>query len=378
MQGRKEWKSKLLSGAQDIRNAYWFHCASLGEFEQGRPLIEAIKEKSPETKIVITFFSPSGFEMRKKYALADYVAYLPLDTPKNARFFINAIRPKAAFFVKYEFWLNYLSELKSQNIPLYNISGNFRANQRFFTKKHPFYKETLRCFTHFFVQNEQSKSLLNSIGLTQVSVSGDTRYDRVASNAEHAKPSQVLTDFKKNETVLILGSSWAVDHEMIIPKINDATITEKVILAPHEISDKVNSTLLNAISVKSFRYSCNDEVKSFDKKHVVILDCMGFLANAYAVGSYAYVGGAFGKGLHNILEPAVFGLPVIFGPNYDKFPEAQEFIDAGIGFSVSNQAEFLSCRQEILENLPDLREKAKAFIQSKRGATSHILAELNL
>jgi 3-deoxy-D-manno-octulosonic-acid transferase len=259
---------------------------------------------------------------------------------------------------------------------VFNISGNFRSEQRFFTKKNPFYTETLRCFTHFFVQNEQSRELLNSIGLENVTVSGDTRYDRVAANAALAKPSQVLTDFKQKELVLILGSSWYADHQLIIPKINDGTIQEKVIIAPHEINEKSNNAILDQLSVKAFRYSCNDDVVSFAQKRVAVLDCMGYLANAYSLGSYAYVGGAFGRGLHNILEPAVFGLPVIFGPHYSKFPEAKEFIDAEIGFSISNQEEFLKCRAYILENLPELQIKVKAFMEAKVGATDLIMSVL--
>lgn len=375
--GRKNWKTNALKNASKIRNAFWFHCASLGEFEQGRPLLEALKIKYPETPIVLTFFSPSGFEMRKNYREADYICYLPLDTPSNAQFFVNTIRPKAAFFIKYEFWLNFLLELKNQNIPAFNISGNFRPEQRFFTKKNPFYRESLLCFSHFFVQNQQSRDLLSSIGLENVTVSGDTRYDRVAANAVQAKSSQVLLDFKEKEPLLIVGSSWAVDHQMIVPKINDGTIQEKVIIAPHEINEKSNNTILEQLAVKAFRYSCNDEVVSFSQKRVAVLDCMGFLANAYILGSYAYVGGAFGKGLHNILEPAVFGLPVIFGPYFAKFPEAQEFIDAGIGFSVKNQDEFLNTRTFILENLPELQTKVKAFMVSKTGATDLIMRQLD-
>jgi 3-deoxy-D-manno-octulosonic-acid transferase len=376
VQGRRFWRTDLKEHEADLKRGFWFHCASLGEFEQGRPLMEALKEKYPRTPLIVTFFSPSGFEIRKKYALADYVCYLPLDTPSNAKFFVQHLNPKAVFFVKYEFWTNFLSEVKKSKTPLYLISGNFRSDQRFFTRKNPFYTLALRCFSHFFVQNEASEDLLHKIGLKNVSVCGDTRFDRVHQNAQVIQENQVLNDFINGERVLVLGSTWPVEHQMILPKINDGTIKEKVIIAPHEVDSKSIKDIEAGLTVANFRYSHHDEYKTLAHKRVMILDGIGMLANVYVVGYAAYVGGAFGKGLHNILEPAVFGLPVIFGPNYKKFPEGQEFIDTGIGFSVNNINEFLEKKTFIEEHHEGLKGATLTFMQRKTGATQLIIGKL--
>jgi 3-deoxy-D-manno-octulosonic-acid transferase len=376
IEGRKNWRRQLLSKRDKIRGCFWFHFASLGEFEQGRPLMEALKKVYPETPLLITFFSPSGYENKKRYSLAEHVCYLPIDTPGNARYFVNAIRPKAVFFVKYEFWHNLLHEVARNKIPLYNIAGNFRSNQRFFTKKNKFYSGVLRNFSHFFVQNQQSKVLLQSIGIDCVSVCGDTRYDRVWQNAQNVVRNEVIEDFIGDEQVLILGSTWAVEHEFLIPLINDGIIKEKVIIAPHETDSKSLKYIENLLNVPNFRYSHHEDYAKKEHKRVMIIDGIGMLANAYFYGTYAYVGGAFGKGLHNILEPAVFGLPVIFGPNTEKFPEAKEFIAHNCGFSVHNKQDFLERREFILENLEVLREATKNFIKSKIGATDMILKVL--
>ncbi len=381
LDGRKNWRLNLIKQQDKIANCFWFHCASLGEFEQGRPLMEALKNHYPETPLLITFFSPSGYENKKRYPIADFICYLPLDTPSNAQYFVNTARPKAVFFVKYEFWNNTLSAIQQSRIPLYSIAGNFRSEQKFFTKKNPFYSEALRTFNHLFVQNEKSLLLLQSIGLENVSVCGDTRFDRVWQNAQSKLsaeyvPNEVIQDFVHNEEILILGSTWAIEHEFLIPLINDKTIVEKVIVAPHEVDSKSLKAVENSLSVPNFRYSHHEDYAHKDHKRVLIIDGIGMLADTYAVGTYAYIGGAFGKGLHNILEPAVFGLPVIFGPNIDKFPEAKEFIDQGIGFSIKSKAEFLEARDFILENQKELQAKTKKFMQSKTGATQMILNQL--
>lgn len=374
--GRKNWRQQLLSNKDKINGCFWFHCASLGEFEQGRPLMEALKKEYPETPLLITFFSPSGYENKKRYPLADHICYLPLDTPSNARYFVNAIRPKAVFFVKYEFWNNLLLEVAKNKTPLYSIAGNFRSNQRFFTKKNKFYTSVLRNFNHFFVQNQSSMDLLNSIGIHCVSVCGDTRYDRVWQNAQNVLKNEVVADFVADEDVLILGSTWAVEHEFLIPLINDGTIKEKVIIAPHEIDAKSLKSIESLLHVPNFRYSHHEDYAKKEHKRVMIIDGIGMLANTYVFGTYAYVGGAFGKGLHNILEPAVFGLPVIFGPNTEKFPEAKEFIAHNCGFSIHDKQEFLERRQFILENHEALREATQNFMMSKIGATDMILKVL--
>ena len=381
LDGRKNWRLEILKQQDKITNCFWFHCASLGEFEQGRPLMEALKQQYPETPLLITFFSPSGYENKKRYALADYICYLPLDTPSNARYFVNTVRPKAVFFVKYEFWNNILSAIQLNRTPLYSVAGNFSPNQKFFTKKNPFYSEALRRFNHLFVQNEKSLLLLQSIGLENVSICGDTRFDRVCQNAQSKLspeyvPNEVIQDFVNQQEILVLGSTWAVEHDLLIPLINDKTISEKVIVAPHEVDAKALKAVENALTVPNFRYSHHEDYAHKDHKRVLIIDSIGMLADTYSVGTYAYVGGAFGKGLHNILEPAVFGLPVIFGPNVEKFPEAQEFIDKGIGFSVKNKNEFLVARDFILDNRLELKAKTKAFMQAKTGATQMILNQL--
>lgn len=379
--GRKNWRLKLIKQQDKINNCFWFHCASLGEFEQGRPLMEALKNAYPDTPLLITFFSPSGYENKKRYPLADYICYLPLDTPSNARYFINTVRPKAVFFVKYEFWNNMLSEIQKSRTPLYSIAGNFRSEQKFFTKKNPFYTSALRTFNHLFVQNEKSLNLLKTIGLENVSVCGDTRYDRVWQNAqvqlrEEHLPNEVIRDFVHNSKTMILGSTWAVEHDILIPLINANKIEEKVIIAPHEVDTKSLKALENALVLPNFRYSHHEDYAHKEHKRVLIIDGIGMLANTYSVGAYAYIGGAFGKGLHNILEPAVFGLPVIFGPNFSKFPEAQEFIDNGIGFPIKNADEFMQARAFILANHISLKQKTRMFMESKLGATQMILAQL--
>lgn len=376
IEGRKNWRPNLLKHKDKINGCFWFHCASLGEFEQGRPLMEALKKEFPETPLLITFFSPSGYEVKKRYPLADFICYLPLDTKSNVSYFVNAVRPKAVFFVKYEFWNNMLTHIASNKIPLYSVAGNFRPDQRFFTKKNPFFSDVLKNFNHFFVQNEQSKELLSGIGLENVSVCGDPRYDRVWQNAQCFKENEVIKDFVGSEKVLILGSTWTVDHELLIPMINSGEIEEKVIIAPHEVDSKSLKAIEGLLTVPNFRYSHHEEYAKKSHKKVLIIDSIGMLANVYAVGYYAYIGGAFGKGLHNILEPAVFGLPVIFGPNFGKFPEAQEFLDNKIGFSISNKTEFLASRKEILKSYNEITTATKNYMSSKIGATELILKQL--
>lgn len=372
--GRKNWR-KTLSSHPEIKGCYWFHCASLGEFEQGRPLMEELRKAQPTVNILVTFFSPSGYEIRKNYAGADLIVYLPLDTPKNARDFIQLVRPQQAFFVKYEFWANYLFELKKCGIPVYNISGVFRPEQRFFKRNNTFSPSILTCFTHFFVQNESSAKLLHGIGLSNVTVSGDTRYDRVLSNAQRVTPHPILANFVANQPTLVMGSSWPVDEQLIFPLITNGTITERIIIAPHEIDEAHIVSIEQQLPHLTKRLSTCTAETDFSHIQVLIIDCIGLLANAYSHGTYAYVGGAFGKGLHNILEPAVFGLPVIFGPNHAKFPEAAAFINAGIGFSIANSTEFEAARNAVL-HAAEIHERTKQFIQDQAGATAMILKHL--
>lgn len=375
--GRRNWRKNITQNFTPSKTV-WFHCASLGEFEQGRPLIEEIKKKSPSSKIVITFFSPSGYEIRKNYQGADFICYLPLDTPKNARDFIKLIKPEQAFFVKYEFWANYLFELNRQEIPTYCVSGLFRKEQRFFKKNNAFFRRILSSFTHFFVQNNKSRELLESINFKNVTVSGDTRYDRVLSNAEKVEPHPILERFKSNHKVWVIGSSWSVDEELLFPLINDGQVEERIIIAPHEVHESHINSIERTLTIPNIRLSACSEQTDFGNMKVLIIDCIGLLANAYYYGDYAYVGGAFGKGLHNILEPAVFGLPVIFGPNHLKFPEATLFINAGVGFSINDLNSFVEKRNYILNNLDCLSIKTKEFIITNSGATNIIIKQLNL
>jgi 3-deoxy-D-manno-octulosonic-acid transferase len=374
--GRKGWRGRYqeLSNYQD---GYWFHCASLGEFEQGRPVMEALRNMHPERPLIVTFFSPSGYEIRKNYEGADWVGYLPLDTPKNARDFVQLARPSQVFFVKYEFWANYLVELKRQRIPAYCVSGLFRPTHRFFKPYGGFFRSVLTCFDHFFVQTSTSQLLLNQIGFTNVTLSGDTRYDRVLQNASQVVDNSVIRSFAGDSKVFVVGSSWSEDEEVIFPFIESGEIATKIIIAPHEIGEKHIQNITAKLSVPYARFTECDSSTQLDEVRVLILDCIGQLANAYRFGAVAYVGGAFGKGLHNILEPAVFGLPVIFGPRHEKFPEAAEFIAAGIGFSISTKQEFQLALNSITANQVELSDKAKAFIQSKSGATEIILRTLN-
>lgn len=374
--GRKDWRTRYQE-LSNYRDGYWFHCASLGEFEQGRPVMEALRKMHPEKPLIVTFFSPSGYEIRKNYEGADWVGYLPLDTPKNARDFVQLARPTQVFFVKYEFWANYLFEVKRQRIPAYCVSGLFRPTQRFFKPYGGFFRSVLTCFDHFFVQTSTSQLLLNQIGFTNVTLSGDTRYDRVLQNASQVTDNAVIGSFSGDAKVFVMGSSWREDEEVILPFIESGEIASKVIIAPHEIGEKHIQDITAKLSVPYARFTACDSSAPMEDVQVLILDCIGQLANAYRFGSIAYVGGAFGKGLHNILEPAVFGLPVIFGPNHDKFPEASDFIQAGIGFSISSKHEFEQAFSYAKANQGELANKAKAFIQSKSGATEIILRTLN-
>lgn len=369
--GRKNWRKQLYN-QPSLKGCYWFHCASLGEFEQGRPLLERIKQEKPDRKIIITFFSPSGYEIRKNYEGADCILYLPLDTPRNAQNFIDLLQPDKAFFIKYEFWANYLFELKRQKIPVYNVSGLFRKEQRFFKKNNQFFRKVLGCFTHFFVQDDNSKQLLNSIGISNVTISGDTRYDRVSENAKQIVPHPVLSKFSSNHTVMVAGSSWPVDEDLLLPLINSGAIPERIIIAPHEVHESHLTAIEKKLSVPFLRLSSCDSSTDFGQTHVLIIDCIGLLANAYYYGNYAYVGGAFGNGLHNILEPAAFGLPVIFGPNHTKFPEAQAFIQAGIGFSISDETTYLNACSSIRSGGDTLQNQVKEFISQQTGATQII------
>jgi 3-deoxy-D-manno-octulosonic-acid transferase len=376
--GRRKWAKKLQAATENAQNVIWFHCASLGEFEQGRPLIEKIKSEQKDVFILLSFFSPSGYEIRKNYDKADYVCYLPLDTKKNAQKWLKIAGPNQVFIVKYEFWANYLFCLQRAKIPTYSMSAIFRKEQHFFRRKTAFSQAILKSFAYFFVQNEESKRLLQSIGFHNVDVTGDTRYDRVLANAQNVQINPIIEKFCSKQNTLILGSSWPIDENLLLPLINHKAITEKVLIAPHEVHAKHLDSVVKSLNGRCLLFSkCTTET-DFSLVQVLVLDCIGLLSSAYFFGSYAYVGGAFGKGLHNILEPAVFGLPVIFGPNHEKFPEAKQFIDRGIGFSIMTATQFLQYRTKIKDNHQELSEMTKKFIVEQQGATEKIYQKVFL
>ena len=357
--GRKNWEKQLQQRITVGSKYIWIHCASLGEFEQGRPLIESIKKQHPVYKIILTFYSPSGYEVRKNYQLADLVCYLPTDTKKNAKKFIQYIQPEKVFFIKYEFWFHYINELNRKQIPLYSISAIFRHNQQFFknTMWGNWYRKLLSGFNHFFIQNESSAQLLESIGLTNYTVSGDTRFDRVAEIAKNIKPIPIVEKFKGNTQLLIAGSTWKPDEELLAAFINQNNEV-KFIIAPHEVSATNINRLQQLLKNKAITLSNADE-SQIHKFQVLIIDSIGILSSVYRYGEIAYIGGGFGVGIHNILEAATFGLPVIFGPNYKKFKEAVDLVNEGGAFSISTREELL----EILNTL--IKEKNQCSVCSK-------------
>jgi 3-deoxy-D-manno-octulosonic-acid transferase len=302
----------------------WVHAASLGEFEQGRPLIERIRRDHPEYKILLTFFSPSGYEVRKDYKGADIVTYLPIDTIANALRFLRLVRPVMAFFIKYEFWYNYLHILRHRGVPVYSVSSIFRPGQIFFRWYGKKYSHVLRCITHFFVQNEESKRLLGSIGIYNVDVVGDTRFDRVLAIKEQAKQLPIVEAFKQQHKVFVAGSSWPPDEEIFIQFFNEHR-DWKLIIAPHVIGENHLQNIIKALSLKTVRYTQTtpEEAAGAD---CLIIDCFGLLSSVYHYGEVAYIGGGFGVGIHNVLEAAVWSVPVIFGPNNKHFIEAQELM----------------------------------------------------
>ncbi|WCT11679.1 3-deoxy-D-manno-octulosonic acid transferase [Mucilaginibacter jinjuensis] len=355
----------------------WFHFASLGEFEQGRPVLEALRAKDPGTKIVITFFSPSGYEIRKNTPLADAVYYLPLDTATNARNFINTIKPKAAIFTKYEYWYHYFNQLHQQHTPLYIVSGIFRPKQIFFKWYGGLHRSMLKMATHFFVQDEASVNLLKLININTATVSGDTRFDRVWANANSPKELPIIAEFKNNQKVFIAGSTWPQDEELL-----STIITRhpdwKWIIAPHEIGEERIVKLLDILpSESTIRFSqITDNRQPITDNRILIIDNIGMLSSLYQYGEVAYIGGGFGRGIHNTLEAAAFGLPVIFGPNYSAFKEARDIVHLKAGISISNAGQLIEATDLLMldtEYRGFASQKIKAYVQQNVGATDKIL-----
>ena len=353
----------------------WFHAASLGEFEQGRPVMEAFRAQYPDHKILLTFFSPSGYEVQKDYDGADYVAYLPADTPANARQFVALVKPCIAFFIKYEFWYNYLRELKSASVPVVSFSAIFRPNQLFFKPWGGFYRNLLTYFDHILVQNQESVTLLNGIGITSVTLAGDTRFDRVAQVAAMKKEIPVARAFKNGEPLLVVGSAWQADMDVLIPFINQFDKPLKVIIAPHEIHDEEIEKWRLELSNLSIRYSEINLIKTVDYSTIqtLIIDNVGMLSSLYQYGEFAYIGGAFKQGLHNILEAATFGMPLFFGPDYQQFQEAVDLANAGAAFPVGNLTELNEAFTKQYTDPSEAAQISREYVHRNVGATAKVM-----
>jgi 3-deoxy-D-manno-octulosonic-acid transferase len=378
--GRKKWQAELATINPSSLPLYWFHFASLGEFEQGRPLMEALK-KEQRFFLLITFFSPSGYAVRKDYAIADKVMYLPPDLPKNTRLFIEQTQPKMAFFIKYEFWFNYLSSLARHGIPTYLVSGIFRPKQHFFKWYGAWFRKQLSAFTHFFVQNDASATLLQSIGYNNCTISGDTRFDRVKEIANQTKSFPLIADFSENHKVFIVGSNWQQDDELLMPFINGIPSGYKVIMAPHNIKATQLEAIENALELPAQRYS--EVVKQnriASETRVLIIDAIGFLSHLYQYGHIAYIGGGFGANVHNILEAATYGLPTIFGPNYHKFDECVTLVREKGAFSIKNRNEFEAVWNQLQETTfyNKASSTANNYVNTNAGGTQRIMSQLAL
>lgn len=375
--GRKDWQKSLKEAIDNSQPTAWFHCASLGEFEQGRPLIEAYKDEHPDHQVLISFFSPSGYEIRKNYQKATYVCYLPLDTKRNAMQFLSIVKPKVAFFIKYEFWYHFLSQLRKNNTPTYLVSAIFRPKQVFFQWYGWWNRKMLHCFRHIFLQNVQSQELLASIGIYNTTVAGDTRFDRVYATAKAAEKIAMLDEFCQNSTVIVAGSTWPKDEELLLEIASLLQKDVKLIIAPHEINSARIDELISRFGLPCVRYT-NPNQGNLSDARILFIDTIGILSSAYGYGHIAYIGGGFGIGIHNTLEPATFGIPVIFGPNYAKFGEAKELIALNAAFSINDSQQLKEVLNRMLNE--KLRHKAgsaaKQYVKQNIGATQTILTNL--
>ena len=409
-QGEREAFDVLRSKVDPNAQYVWFHAASLGEFEQGRPIMERLRKEHPEYKILLTFFSPSGYEVRKNYDGADIICYLPLDTPLNARRFLRTIRPVMAFFIKYEFWYNYLHILKHRGIPTYSVSSIFRDGQIFFRWYGHQYGRVLKCFTHFFVQNVKSRQLLAGIGITNVSISGDTRFDRVLEIKQQAKELDIVEAFVESlssvgvqecrsayntssasnlstcqlvnsstKKVFVAGSSWQPDEEIFIKYFNEHP-DWKLIIAPHVIGESHLQQIVKQLDMPVVRYTKTTPEEARNAR-CLIIDCFGLLSSIYNYGTVSYVGGGFGVGIHNVLEAAVWNIPVIFGPNNERFAEAQGLKRVGGGFEISDYDSFASVMNGFIADETSLNAAGSAasdFVKSQAGATDVVLKGIKL
>lgn len=375
IEGQKDLLQKIKS---EVEPGYiiWFHIASVGEFEQARPIIEKIKKEYPFKKILITFYSPSGYELRKNYELANYVFYLPFDTTKRVKAFLNIVKPEMVFFVKYEFWFNYINQIYDREIPLYLISGIFRPSQHFFKFYGKWFAKHLKMFKHFFVQDISSAKLLTQIGIKNFSISGDTRFDRVFQNTLKPKQFEEISAFSKNNKVLLVGSSWPADEKLIAEYFSNTNNKIKLIIAPHEIGESHLQNIENLFATANIkrwsRLNSTDNLQALD---ILIVDSVGKLMHLYQYANVAYVGGGFGVGIHNILEAACFGKPIIFGPNYHKFKEARDLIELNGAFSIKNTSTLKVELDKLFsdKNLLDKTSKVcQQYVKSNIGATNKI------
>jgi len=370
--GRKNLTS-IVSSAP--KNAFWFHCASLGEFDQGLPLMNALKEKYPNTAVVVSFFSPSGKEyyQKRKNHPVDFACYLPIDSKSNVRAFVNELSPKSCFIIKYEFWPNLLVVLHEKNIPSYSVATLLRPNQIYFQWYGFWFRKHLKLMNHFFVQNSETEQLLKAVGVVNISVVGDLRFDTVVQRKNQISPqNDIIEAFLQGQKAIIFGSSWREEEEILLafkPHLNG----HKIILAPHNVDEKNCERLMKQFENSAVRYT---KFKAGDSsKPILILDTIGHLASAYAYGELAVIGGGFRGQLHNILEPSVYGLPVLFGPKYEKFPEAKQFIEAGIGFEINSQEDFKKIIWEH-RNEVQIKERVTSYVQMNTGSTDKLIMKL--
>lgn len=374
---RKTWRT-LRDHAKERQHYVWFHAASLGEFEQGRPLMERLRREHPEKRILLTFFSPSGYEVRKDYAGADLVCYLPFDTPLNARRFVRLVQPEKAFFIKYEFWHHYIDELHRAGVPVYSVSSIFRNDQIFFRPYGRGYARVLHHFNHFFVQNEASRRLLNSLGVTQVSVTGDTRFDRVIDIRNQAKSLPLAAALTGDSRTIVAGSTWPPDEEILIPYFNRHPEL-KLIIAPHEVNEERLRSIEQRLKRPALRYS-QATPESSAQADCLIIDGYGLLSSLYRYATLAYVGGGFGVGIHNVPEAAVYGVPVFFGPNNQRFREARDLINEGGSFEVTSADDFQAQADRLLADERALAKSGQAsgdYIRRNSGATEAIFREVH-
>ncbi len=376
-EGRKGWKKDLVAKVRELGTSevIWFHCASLGEFEQGRPLIEELLERYPRYKIIVSFFSPSGYAIRRNYKHADAVVYLPLDTPGNARFWVETVNPRMAFFIKYEYWFNFLIELKKHRIPVVFASAVFRDEQLFYQWYGSWFRSQLENIHWFFVQNETSGKLIQSLGFENVTISGDTRFDRVSSTAEQAGDFPLVKMFCGDCRIVMGGSTWPEDEAMLIPFIHSDPDNVKFILATHDVSASRIRSLENSLRMPFLKYSELNEENAASAK-ILIIDTIGILSQLYQYAQLAFIGGAFSSGLHNILEAVVFGVPVCFGPNHDKFWEAEALIKKGGAFEIMKAEEFTEIALRLFSRSDEYEKTANIcfdFIDENRGATFLIM-----